>query len=174
MKVTQFLLAILLVTTSQATPVISPNSFDSEADLDKPNTISDRIKYSINSDSIPRRFAERNLLAKKHNSINCSSLCGLLPPIEACSQLVKDFDQHVPNPCARPGQVVDVSRGDCTMEFAHHEAQKECIQPHVFLTLAKEILNTCIESKGLGGCATVPGNANLHVCVFFNGERCSI
>ena len=172
--VTQFLLIILLVTvTSQATPAISPNSFDSEADLDKPNTISNRIKYSINSYSIPRRFAERNLLAKKHNPVKCSPICGILPPIEDCLRAVNGFNQHA-NICAPSESAVDITLGDCTIEFGHREAKKQCINPHVFFTLAKEILNTCLESEELGGCVTVPGNANLDVCIFFNGQRCSV
>jgi len=164
------IVAILGTTALQAIASALPDSVQSESNL---NVVSNIVKYSAGSGSLSGHLGSRRLQGRQNNSPECGDICGN-PPLEDCQFFVDNFEADTPVLCASIGAALDFVNGDCVISFGHRQNEKACIHSSVYLQLAKEVVKKCVSLEDVGGCATVPGNSDLAVCIFTNAGSCFI
>lgn len=160
--------AISVIIASLAAGQILPNSIQMENAPDGQNNV---FEHSIRSGLTSSDLESHDLHTRHHSSIKCGAVCGT-PPSADCHRLVKGLDRKGPKVCAPNGDAHLITNANCEISLGHRQDQTECIAPSLFVSLGKELVKTCVDSQGLGGCVTVPGNPDVAVCMFFQGKIC--
>jgi len=172
MKFTRFsILTLLAAIAPHATASVLPNSVQIEAVPKNSNVLSNTIKDSGGPGFISGYLSSSSLQPRNQGSIKCGDTCGT-PPSEDCQQFIDNFDADGPNICAPDDSEGVIGSGDCLLAFGHLGSEAKCVQASVFKRAAIELLISCVEPTGTGGCAILPENSDLAVCSFTHEQKC--
>jgi hypothetical protein len=164
-------ITFLAVIVFRATTTGLSNSVQIDASLEEQNAVGNMIIYSLGFDNILDKFISRDLHTRSGDSIECGSVCGS-PSTSDCKKLISTIDPNGANVCASPGDTFNFFFDNCVLSFVNYESNQECIDVQGFLQLSNEVLKTCVEGAGTGGCVPPPGNLNFFVCGFAFDQPC--